>query len=308
MTPKHLLTVGQLEPGTIERILDLAAEMKSSPRPGAGGPLDGKVAGLLFEKPSTRTRVSFEVAVIHLGGYPLYLSSSDLQIGRGEPISDTARVLSRYIDLLVARTYAHETLEELAKHGTIPVINGLSDRFHPCQAISDLLTIREAAGRLAGVTLAYVGDGNNVCHSLLLAAGKTGMRMRVATPQGYGPAPEVVEEARRDADSTGGEIRIGESPREAVEGAEFIYTDVWASMGQEEERDRRLKAFQGYQVDEDLVRGAAGDVRVMHCLPAHRGEEISAGVLEGPRSIVWDQAENRLHAQKGILSLLAGRP
>ena len=305
--------MSDLEAGELESILDLASEAKAGRRGGGGQPLHGWVAGLLFEKPSTRTRISFEVAVIQLGGSPLYLSSRDLQIGRGETIPDTARVLSRYLDLIVARTFSHETLEDLARHGTVPVINGLSNRFHPCQALADLLTIREVAGDLLGVPLAYVGDGNNVCHSLLLAAGKAGLDLRVATPEGYAPAPEVVEEARKEAALSGGKIRIDGTPPEAVEGARFVYTDVWTSMGQEEEKAERLKAFAGFQVDEGLLGGASPDVRVMHCLPAHRGEEISQEVLDGPRSIVWDQAENRLHAQKGILSHLvrrgeAGRP
>lgn len=307
MKARSLLKLSDLQNDEIHHILDLAAKMKASPVEDGEGPLKGKVAGLIFEKPSTRTRVSFEVGVIQLGGAPLYFSAKDLQLGRGEPIPDTARVLSRYLDLIVARTHSHGTLEDLRDHGTIPVVNGLSDRFHPCQAMADLQTIREVAGELQGISLAYVGDGNNVCHSLLLAAGKTGMDIRVAAPEGYAPAPEVVEEARGAAAVTGGEIRVGSSPEEAVKGARFVYTDVWASMGQESEQAKRLVDFDGYCVDEALMQGAADEAKVLHCLPAHRGEEISPGVIDGPRSLVWDQAENRLHAQKAILTVLCGR-
>ncbi|MCZ6691961.1 MAG: ornithine carbamoyltransferase [Planctomycetota bacterium] len=305
MKGKSLLTIGDMSQEELEDVLALSDRLKARGAEADERPLEGKVVGILFEKSSTRTRVSFEVGVVQLGGAPLYLAARDLQWGRGEPIGDTARVLSRYIDFLVARTFAHSTLEELAEEGTIPVINALSDRFHPCQAIADLLTIREVAGKLQGVTLAYVGDGNNVCNSLLLAAGKVGMRIRVASPKGYAPDREVVSDAEEEAAKSGGQIRIFESPTEAVRGAEFVYTDVWASMGQEAERDQRVRDFEGYQVDEALLKDAAPEARVMHCLPAHRGEEVSAEVLDGPRAIVWDQAENRLHAQKAILARIA---
>ena len=302
MKKESVLSLLDLPADAITAVLDRADALRAKGKDHEQ-PLAGQVVGLLFEKPSTRTRISFDVAVTHLGGSSLYMSASELQLGRGEPVSDTARVLSRYVDAVVARVFAHKTLEDLASFGSIPVFNALSDRYHPCQALADLQTIRAIAGKLEGVTLAYIGDGNNVCHSLLLGAGRTGMRLRIATPEAYRPEADVVEAARKDATASGGEIVLLSSPEEAVDQAEFLYTDVWTSMGQEAEQERRLRAFQGYRIDAALLGRAAPGARVLHCLPAHRGEEITDEVLMGPASAVWDQAENRLHAQKALLAI-----
>lgn len=267
-------------------------------------PLVGRTLGMIFTKPSTRTRVSFEVAMTQLGGHALYLSGADLQLRRGETIADTGRVLSRYVDAIMIRTFDHQDVVELARHATVPVINGLTDLLHPCQALSDLLTILEKKGRLAGLKLAYVGDGNNVAHSLMFAAAKVGMDMVAATPAGYEPDPEMVRLARQDAAASGSRLEVTRDPREAVKQADVIYTDVWVSMGQEAEREKRLRDLRPYQVAAELVEAAGGGVIVMHCLPAHRGEEITDEAMDGPHSVVFDQAENRLHVQKAILSLV----
>ncbi len=267
--------------------------------------LKGKCLAMIFEKASTRTRLSFEVGMHDLGGHALFLNVHDMQIGRGEETRDTARVASRYVHGVMIRAYAHKTITDFAQYATIPVINGLSDREHPCQIIADLMTIREHFGRIEGVRVAWIGDGNNVCNSLLLAAGHTGMEVAVASPPGYSPKEWVLAEA----DSMRARIEVTESPDEAVAGADVIMTDAWISMGDEEEAEKRLRAFQGYQVDDRLVSRATPDVVVMHCLPAHRGQEITDSVLEGPHSLVWDEAENRLHCQKAVLvRLLAKRP
>jgi ornithine carbamoyltransferase len=301
----HFLSVTSLSPQELVAVLDRADELKAAPGPRQD--LRGRSVGLIFEKPSTRTRVSFDVAVHELGGHPVVLNAGDLQLGRGETIEDTARVLSRYLSALVVRTFAQERLERLAAAGSIPVVNALSDAAHPCQALADLQTVREAKGDLAGVRLAYLGDGNNVAHSLLEAGAMTGMHVAVATPPGFEPAADVVAEARRLAAAGGGSVTVTGDPREAAEDADVVYTDVWASMGQEEEHAARLARFRGYQVDRDVLGVAHPDAVVLHCLPAHRGEEIAADVIDGPRSRVWDQAENRLHAQKALLlHLLAG--
>jgi ornithine carbamoyltransferase len=271
-------------------------------------PLAGSTLGLLFEKPSTRTRVSFEAGMNQLGGQSLFLSTSDIQLCRGESIADTARVLSRYIDGLVVRTYDHAIVEEWAAQATIPVINGLTDLCHPCQALSDLLTIQEKKGKLKNLKIAYVGDGNNVANSLIEAAAKMGMAIALACPHGYEPDQRIVDLARVEAQETGGSIHIGENPHVAVKDADVIYTDVWISMGREREQARRVKTLTPYQVNERLLKGARPDAIVMHCLPAHRGQEITGGVLDGPQSVVLDQAENRLHMQKAILvALLSAR-
>jgi ornithine carbamoyltransferase len=259
---------------------------------------------MIFQKPSTRTRVSFEVGIFQLGGTGLYLSAGDLQLGRGETLKDTATVLSRYLDAIMIRTFAQDDVEELARHASIPVINGLTDSSHPCQALADVMTIRERLGRLEGVTTVYLGDGNNVCASLMVAAAKLGMNFRAATPKGYEPAAEVVEIARAAAAETGATIELFDDPHEAAAGANVLYTDVWTSMGQEEERERRLHDLAGFGIDETLVQLAADGAIVLHCLPAHYGEEITEDVLYGPQSAVWDQAENRLHAQKGLMALV----
>ncbi|MBI4401181.1 MAG: ornithine carbamoyltransferase [Nitrospirae bacterium] len=306
---KDLLTVGEIPRSQVVRLLRVAEELKSMRRRGVRHQrLVGTTLGLLFEKPSTRTRVSFEAGINQLGGRSLFLSASDIQMCRGETIADTARVLSRYLDGLVIRTYEHATVEEWARHASIPVINGLTDLCHPCQALSDLLTIREKKGTLKGVKLAYVGDGNNVANSLIEGAAKTGMAISLACPSGYEPDQRIVDRARPEAEQTGGTIVLTEDPHVAVKEADVVYTDVWVSMGREREQVRRLKALAPYQVNERLLKGARPDAIVMHCLPAHRGQEITAVVLDGPQSVVMDQAENRLHMQKAILvELLHGR-
>jgi ornithine carbamoyltransferase len=289
----------------LERVLDLAGELKDQQkRREEHHLLPGRTLGMIFQKPSTRTRVSFEVGIAQLGGTGLYLSAGDLQLGRGETLKDTATVLSRYLDAIMIRTFAQEDVEELARHASIPVINGLTDSSHPCQALADVLTIRERLGRLEGVTVVYLGDGNNVCASLMVAAAKLGMNFRAATPSGYKPSAEAVEIAREAAAESGATIDLLDDPREAVAGADVLYTDVWTSMGQEEERERRLRDLAGFGIDEELVRLAGADAIVLHCLPAHYGEEITEDVLYGSQSAVWDQAENRLHAQKALMALV----
>jgi ornithine carbamoyltransferase len=289
----------------LERVLNLADELKAlQERREEHHLLPGRALGMIFQKPSTRTRVSFEVGIAQLGGTGLHLSAGDLQLGRGETLKDTATVLSRYLDAIMIRTFAQDDVEELARHATIPVINGLTDASHPCQALADVMTIRERLGRLEGVTVAYLGDGNNVCASLMVAAAKLGANFRAATPKGYEPSAEAVEIARRTAAETGATIVLLDDPRQAASGADVLYTDVWTSMGQEEERDRRLRDLAGFGIDEELVRLAGENAIVLHCLPAHYGEEITEDVLYGSQSAVWDQAENRLHAQKALMALV----
>jgi ornithine carbamoyltransferase len=266
--------------------------------------LPGRTLGMIFQKPSTRTRVSFEVGIWQLGGVGLYLSADDLQLGRGETIKDTATVLSRYLDAIMIRTFDQADVEELAANSTIPVINGLTDSSHPCQALADVMTIRERLGRLEGVRVTYLGDGNNVCASLMVACATFGMRFRAATPEGYEPDDRAVERAAEAAEDSGASIELLRDPREAADGAEVLYADVWTSMGQESERERRLRDLAGYAIDAHLLRVAEDDAIVLHCLPAHYGEEITEEVLYSPRSAVWDQAENRLHAQKALMALI----
>jgi ornithine carbamoyltransferase len=266
--------------------------------------LKGKTLAMIFEKPSTRTRVSFEVGMWQLGGYPLYLSANDLQLGRGESVADTARVLSRYVDGIMARVFAHQTILDLVKYSRVPVINGLSDFTHPCQGLADLFTIYEKKGRFSGLRLAYVGDGNNVAHSLIYGCSKVGMDIILACPKGYEPNPEVVFQAEKEAERNGGEVKVTNDPKEAVQGADIVYTDVWASMGKEKEREERIMIFKPYQVNSNLVKGAKGDYIFMHCLPAHRGEEVTDEIADSRNSIIFDQAENRLHTQKAILALI----
>ena len=300
---RDYLSVDDLAPDELIGILDLSGKLKADP-PAYSERLRGRSIALVFEKPSTRTRVSFEVGVAELGAHPLVISSTELQLGRGETIEDTGRVLSRYVDAIVLRTFEQERLEQLASAASVPVVNALSDFEHPCQALADLLTVRERLGGPGGHVLTYVGDGNNVAHSLLLAGAKVGMHTRIATPPGFGPIPQVVKRAAEIAAETGGSIEVLHDPLEAATGADILYTDVWASMGQEDEADERELVFRGYQLDEKLVDLASADAVVMHCLPAHRGMEISARVIDGPRSAVWDQAENRLHTQKALLLFL----
>ncbi|MGH2596797.1 MAG: ornithine carbamoyltransferase [Actinomycetota bacterium] len=300
---RNYLSVDDLTPEELDSILELTGKVKTEPGAYADR-LRGRSVALIFEKPSTRTRVSFEVGVAELGGHPLVISSSELQLGRGETIEDTGRVLSRYVDAIVLRTFEQERLELLASTASVPVVNSLSDFEHPCQALADLFTVGERLGGGAGRTLTYLGDGNNVAHSLLLAGAKAGMHVRVATPPGFGPIPQVVNRAAEIAEQTGGSVEVLHDPMEAARNADVLYTDVWASMGQEDEVDERELVFRGYQVDEKLVSLASPAVVVMHCLPAHRGMEIAAEVIDGPRSAVWDQAENRLHTQKALLLFL----
>ncbi len=307
MTKRDFLTSDDVSTGELVALLDAADRHKSERR--VRSTLEGRSVALIFEKPSTRTRVSFEVAVHELGGHPVSLTGADLQLGRGETLEDTAAVLSRYVDALVLRTFAQENLERLARAGSIPVINALSDYAHPCQALADLQTVRERRKQLEGLRLAYLGDGNNVCHSLLIACAKVGMHMAVATPAGYEPIPQVVRRATEIAAETGGSVELTHDSKTAARDADVLYTDVWASMGQELEHGERALIFKPYQLSTDTVAAASSDVVVLHCLPAHRGEEIAADVLDGPSSAVFDQAENRLHTQKALLSwLMTGSP
>ena len=302
---KDLLAISDLTPQDIEKILKRSAVLKKLLRHGkAHATLRGKTLGMIFEKSSTRTRVSFEAGMFQLGGHALFLSSDDLQIGRGEPIADTARVLSRYVDGIMIRTFAQSTVEELARHATIPVINGLTDLHHPCQVLADLFTIQEKKRKLKGLKLAYVGDGNNMANSLIEACVKVGMHISIGCPHGYEPDAGVMQHAQREAARTGSALRIVNDPATAAENADVLYTDGWASMGQEAEHTLRVRAFQGFQVDAKLLKAAHAQAIVMHCLPAHRGEEIAAEVIDGPQSVVFDQAENRLHSQKAVLELL----
>jgi len=285
----------------LERVLDLADELKAdSPRQ----LLQGRTVGLIFQKPSTRTRVSFGVGIAQLGGTALFLTADELQLGRGETIRDTAVVLSRYLDAIVIRTFAQQDVEELAEHATIPVINGLTDAAHPCQILADLLTIRERRGTLDGLKLVYLGDGNNVCASLLVGGATFGMHVVAATPPAYGPPERAVEIARERAAESGGSVELTDDARGAVAGADVLYTDVWTSMGQEAENERRRRDLAGYGIDAELVRAAGEQALVLHCLPAHYGEEITEEVVYGPQSAVFDEAENRLHTQKALLALI----
>jgi len=305
MKARHLLTLLGLTPGDLIGLLDRADRLKAQHRSGGSRrPLTGKTLGLLFEKASTRTRVSFEAAMNQLGGSGLTLSADDLQLKRGETVADTARVLSRYLDALVIRTFGHDQLEAWAASATIPVVNGLTDLHHPCQALGDLMTIRERFGALKGLKLAYIGDGNNVAHSLIEGASQTGIEIHLACPKGYGPNPRIVEASRIVAKQTGAQIETMEEPRKAARDADVLYTDVWISMGQEKEAKARLKKFKPYQINDTLLSVAKPSAVVMHCLPAHRGMEITGDVMDGKQSIVWDQAGNRLHVQKAILEWL----
>jgi ornithine carbamoyltransferase len=304
---KDMLTLKDYSSDQIKDLLLKAIKIKNALKNGEEyTPLKGKILGMIFDKSSTRTRVSFEAGMIQLGGTAMYLNGKDLQIGRGEPISDTAKVLSEYVDGIMIRTHYHHTVEELAKHASIPVINGLTDMYHPCQALADLLTIQECKGSLEGLKVAYIGDGNNVAHSLMIGAVKVGMNISVASPVGYEPNEEIVKYAKEVAKETGASVTITNDPVEAASQADVVYTDVWTSMGQEEENEIRLQAFTNYQVNNDLVKHAKSDYLFMHCLPAHRGEEVSHEVIDGENSVVFHQAGNRLHAQKALLVKLMG--
>ena len=300
---RDCLTLAEFVPGEVHLILDEAQKLKMLRRSRIPfRPRFGKTLAMVFQKPSNRTRVSFEVGMYHLGGHALPLSPQELQIGKRETPSDTGRVLARYIDAIMVRTFDHEELEELAAAADVPVINGLSDSHHPCQALADLLTVREELGELEGVKITYVGDGNNVAHSLALGCALTGAQLTIAHPEGHGPDPRVIELATK----LGVAPTITEDPQEGVAGTRVVYTDVWASMGQEAEAEERKKKFMPYQANEELMGRAAPGAIFLHCLPAHRGEEVTTGVIDGPQSRVFDQAENRLHAQKALLYLLLG--
>lgn len=304
---RHFLEMDNYTTEEIQYLIDLAIEIKDKQKNGiAYEPLKGKTVGLIFEKSSTRTRVSFEVGTYQLGGHALFLSKNDIQLGRGETIADTARVMSRYLDGMMLRTFGHDKVEDLARFSSVPVINGLSDLAHPCQVLADFQTIYEHKGTLAGLKLAYVGDGNNMAHSLMIGGAKLGVHVTIASPEGYQPDPAVVATAKQFGEQTGAHIEVVSDPKEAVQGADVIYTDVWASMGFEEEQKARELAFADYQVDDQLASLAKNDYLFMHCLPAHRGEEVSEGVIDGEHSIIFDQAENRLHAQKALMAALIG--
>jgi ornithine carbamoyltransferase len=299
MTKRDFLCIPDFTAAEVHVLLDLAARMKAGVY--RERPLAGKTLAMIFAKSSTRTRVSFEVGALQLGGHALFLSSRDIQLGRGEPIRDMARVLSRMVDGVMIRTFAHADVEELARYATVPVINGLTDLLHPCQVLADLLTVVQAFGTLDGKTVAWIGDGNNMCNSWLNAAGLLGFELRLACPEGYEPDHAIFE---RNAGKT--RVLMTSDPDEAVDGAHVVTTDVWASMGQESEAVLRAQAFQGYMVDQDLMKRADPKAIFLHCLPAHRGEEVAEAVLEGPQSRVWDEAENRLHVQKALMAMLMG--
>ncbi|HUH66405.1 MAG TPA: ornithine carbamoyltransferase [Syntrophales bacterium] len=299
---KDFLSLYDLERAEFEIIFGKAAKIKGMTKSGASHtPLSGKTLGMIFDKSSTRTRISFEVGIYQLGGIALFLNSRDTQVGRGEDISDTARVMSRYLDAIVIRTFSQSFVEDFARYATIPVINGLTDQEHPCQIVSDLFTIIEKKGKYEGLKIAYIGDGNNVANSWIDAASKLPISLSLACPEKYEPARDILDRGMKNAK---GRVTLFRDPSEAVRDAAVVYTDVWTSMGQEAEKEERKKIFQGYQVNEKMLSRARKDAIVMHCLPAHRGEEITAGVLDGPQSVVIDQAENRLHVQKAIMEIL----
>lgn len=302
---RDMIELDEYSTEEIQFLLDSAIEIKRKQKNGeVYQPLKGKTIGLIFEKSSTRTRVSFEAGMFQLGGHALFLSKNDIQLGRGEPISDTAQVMSRYLDGLMIRTFGHDNVVNLAKYASIPVINGLSDMAHPCQVLADLQTVLEHKGNLKGLKMAFIGDGNNMAHSLLIGGAKMGMHVAVASPKGYEAEASIVKLSEEIAAQTGGKITITQDPLEAAKDADVIYTDVWASMGFEEEQAQREAAFADYQVNEELVKAAKPDYLFLHCLPAHRGEEVSEGVIDGANSVIFDQAENRLHAQKALMVAL----
>ncbi len=302
MMIKHLLSMQDLSMQEIVEILGKAANLKQKLRKGESHELlRGKTLGMIFAKPSTRTRVSFETAMTHLGGHAIYMGWNDLQLGRGETIADTARTLSRYLDIITARLFEHDDIIELARHSSVPVINALTGLHHPCQTLADLLTVQEHKGRLKGLKLAWVGDGNNVCNSLMLGCTLVGINTSIGCPEGYEPPTKIVKRARGNAAKSGARIEILNDPKKTVAGADIVYTDVWVSMGQDKEKRRRLRDFRKFQVNSRLLKQAKSDVIFMHCLPAHRGEEVTDEVIDGPHSVVWGQAENRMHSQKALL-------
>lgn len=305
MKGRHLTSILDLSLEEIHQILKVTETLKLEKMRGVPHPsLQGRTLAMIFEKPSTRTRVSFEVGINQLGGMGIYLSSKDLQLGRGETIADTARVLSRYVDGIMARVFSHNTITQLAEYSTVPIINGLSDFEHPCQALGDIFTLMEKFGSLSGIKMAYIGDGNNVCNSLIFLCAKLGMDFQSASPNGYLPKKEVMDKALEIAKETGAKIGAGTDIDEALKDAKAVYTDVWISMGDEKEKEERLKKFMPYQVNQELLKKVHPQAVILHCLPAHRGEEITDEAIDGPQSAVWDEAENRLHVQKAIMSLL----
>lgn len=306
MAQSHFLSLKDWSREEIELLFEMAAAIKASPESYATA-LAGKSLAMIFQKPSTRTRVSFEVGMFQLGGQALFLGANDIQLHRGETIADTARVLSRYVHGIMARVFAHQDVLDLARHGSVPVVNGLSDLLHPCQALADYFTLRERRGELTGLKMAYVGDGNNVAHELMFGAVKLGMHFSIGCPTGYEPNPLIYKSAVREAQRLGSPLpEVNADPLEAVAGADVVYTDVWASMGQEKEAKKRLAAFHGFQVTPEMMAVAGPEAVFMHCLPAHRGEEVAADVIDGPQSVVFDEAENRLHVQKAVLVTLMG--
>jgi ornithine carbamoyltransferase len=303
---RDLISIQDLSCDDVSQLINLTAQLKEY-KGRSSDYLAGKNIGLLFQKPSNRTRVSFEVGISQLGGNCIYLGPKEINLGVRESTTDVSRTLSRYLDGIVARTHTHQDIVKLTKSADIPVINGLSDVYHPCQGLTDIFSIKERFGELKGLTVAYVGDGNNVCHSLLLACAKTGVNMNIATPQGYLPEAQIIKSAEESAKETGATITLSNSPKDAVKGANAIYADVWVSMGQEEESQKRLADFKEYQINEELVKSADKDYIFMHCLPAHRGQEVTAGIIDDKEhSIIFDQAENRLHTQKAIMIFLIG--
>ncbi|MCI0652880.1 MAG: ornithine carbamoyltransferase [Methylococcaceae bacterium] len=296
MTPRHFITLLDLTSDELRRLIDRASDFKKNPDR-SHEPLKNKVLAMIFEKSSTRTRISFETAMIHFGGSAIFLAPRDTQLGRGEPIEDSARVISRMVDCVMIRTHSHETISKFARYSSVPVINGLCDRYHPCQLLADMQTYFEHRGDIAGKTVTWIGDGNNMCHSYINAARLLDFNLHIACPANYTPDQDIVA-------SGGDKISLFSSAHEAAENSDLIVTDVWTSMGQETERNKRLQEFKGYQVDESVISAGKPDCLFMHCLPAHRGEEVSAGVIDGPQSVVWNEAENRLHAQKALLEFL----
>ena len=307
MRHKDFIEIHDYTAAEVMQVFELARDIKATPKK-YRDTLEGQTLAMIFEKSSTRTRVSFEVGMFQLGGHALFLSSRDIQLGRGEPIYDTAKVLSRYVDGIMARTFAHKTVTDLAEYASVPVINGLTDLSHPCQVMTDYFTAWEKFGNLKGRKIAYIGDGNNMAHSLMFGAPKVGMHIAIATPKGYAPDISVVAAAEEDARSAGTKLLVTTSIEEAVKDADIVETDVWASMGQEDEAEKRRRDFEGWMIDDRIMSMAKKEAIFMHCLPAHRGEEVSAGVIDSPRSVIYDEAENRLHVQKAIMvSLMKDR-
>lgn len=307
MSLDHFISIHDITRDEFNHLMELALKLKAEQKAGIEHHiLKGKVLGMIFTKSSTRTRVSFETGMYQLGGFPIFLSSNDIQLGRGETIYDTANVLSRFVDGIMIRTYDHQDVLDLARFGQVPVINGLTDLLHPCQVMADLMTVYEHKGKLEGLKLAYIGDGNNMTNSLLYGCAKAGMDISVATPQGYEPNPEVVEKAKADAKQTGSTITITTDPVEAMMNADVVCTDTWVSMGQEAEKAERIKVFKDYQIDGELFAKSKDDSIFIHCLPAYRGYEVTEDVIDGPRSVIFDEAENRLHAQKAVMAAVMG--